>query len=198
MNLNQLADNLGARKARKRVGRGIGSGKGGTCGRGTKGQNSRSGVRLKGFEGGQMPLHRRVPKRGFHNPFRRRYQALNLGRLQTAIDAGKIDPKTAITAQRLVDAGVIRRARDGIRLLAKGKITSKVTVEAAGASRTAIAAVEKVGGKVVIAAPKPTAGAQAGGKAKVAAPKAEAGAEGVGKAETTAAKPEPGAEGDDS
>jgi large subunit ribosomal protein L15 len=198
MNLNQLADNLGARKARKRVGRGIGSGKGGTCGRGTKGQNSRSGVRLKGFEGGQMPLHRRLPKRGFHNPFRRRYQALNLGRLQTAIDAGKIDPKTAITAQRLVDAGVIRRARDGIRLLAKGKITSKVTVEAAGASRTAIAAVEKAGGKVVIAAPKPTAGAQAGGKAKVAAPKAEAGAEGVGKAETTAAKPEPGAEGDDS
>jgi len=159
MKLNQLSDNDGARKARMRVGRGIGCGKGKTCGRGVKGQKSRSGVAIKGFEGGQMPIHRRLPKRGFTNIFRKRYVPLNIGRLQAAVDAGKIDIKQPVTEEVLVAAGVINNPRDGIRLLAKGDLKAKVTIRVAGASATAIAAVKKAGGSVEVAA-KPLAGEQ--------------------------------------
>ena len=152
MRLNELSDNPGSRSARKRVGRGTGSGVGGTSGVGHKGQKSRSGVSIKGFEGGQMPLYRRVPKRGFNNIFRRQFVELNLGRLQQAIDAGKVDPKKPIDAAGLVEAGVIRRKRDGVRLLAKGELKANVTIEVAGASKAAIEAVEKAGGKVVLPA----------------------------------------------
>ena len=150
MRLNELSDNPGATKPRTRVGRGIGSGKGKTSGRGHKGQNSRSGVALKGFEGGQMPLYRRVPKRGFHNIFRKHYTAVNIGRLQAAIDAGKLDSKSPITIATLVEAGIVRRARDGVRLLAKGELSAKLTIEVTGASKAAIAAVEKAGGEVIL------------------------------------------------
>ena len=150
MKLNQIADNPRARKARKRVGRGIGSGKGSTSGRGDKGQNSRSGVSLLGFEGGQMPLYRRLPKRGFHNPFRKHFAEINLGALQKAIDAGRIDAKAPITEEALVASGIVRRRRDGIRLLAKGELTAKVTIEVTGASKAALAAVEKAGGSVAL------------------------------------------------
>jgi large subunit ribosomal protein L15 len=160
MKLNELRDNPGANKTSKRLGRGIGSGKGKTAGRGHKGQKSRSGVAIKGFEGGQMPLHRRLPKRGFTNIFAKHYQEVNIGRLQQAIDAGKIDAKSPITAATLVDCGFIRRVKDGIRLLGKGAITAKVAIEVAGASKTAVAAVEKAGGSVTILAPK-TAPAEA-------------------------------------
>ena len=150
MKLNQIADHPRARKARKRVGRGIGSGKGSTSGRGDKGQNSRSGVSLLGFEGGQMPLYRRLPKRGFHNPFRKHFAEINLGALQKAIDAGRIDAKAPITEESLVASGIVRRRLDGIRLLAKGELTAKVTIEVTGASKAALAAVEKAGGSVVL------------------------------------------------
>jgi large subunit ribosomal protein L15 len=152
MRLNQLSDNEGARKARMRVGRGIGSGKGKTSGRGVKGQKARTGVSIKGFEGGQMPLHRRIPKRGFTSLNRPDYVELNLGRLQAAIDAGKLDAKGTIDAAALQKAGVIRRGRDGVRLLGKGEIKSAVTISVAGASASAVAAVEKAGGKVVLPA----------------------------------------------
>jgi len=152
MRLNQLSDNDGARKARMRVGRGIGSGKGKTAGRGVKGQKSRTGVSIKGFEGGQMPLHRRIPKRGFTNVARLDMVELNLGRLQAAIDAGKLDAKGTIDAAALKAAGVIRRERDGVRLLGKGEIKTAVTISVAGASASAVAAVEKAGGKVVLPA----------------------------------------------
>ena len=161
MKLNEIRDNPGARRPRKRVGRGIGSGKGKTSGRGQKGQKSRSGVSLLGFEGGQMPLYRRLPKRGFHNIFRKNYRVLNLGRLQTAIDAGKIDPKQPITEEALVAAGLIKTRRDGIRILAKGEITASVTLQVSGASKAAVEAVEKAGGSISV-----DAGARAGaGKA---------------------------------
>ncbi len=152
MKLNELRDNPGARKARKRVGRGIGSGTGKTSGKGHKGQKSRSGVSLVGFEGGQMPLYRRLPKRGFKNPFRKDFVEVNLGRLQKAIDAKKVDAKKPITEAVLKEAGVIRRRKDGVRLLAKGEIKASVTVEVAGASKAAIAAVEKAGGSVAVTA----------------------------------------------
>ncbi|MGE0659112.1 MAG: 50S ribosomal protein L15 [Reyranellaceae bacterium] len=152
MRLNQLSDNEGARKARMRVGRGIGSGKGKTSGRGVKGQKARTGVSIKGFEGGQMPLHRRLPKRGFTSINRPDYVELNLGRLQAAIDAGKLDPKATIDGAALQAAGVIRRPRDGVRLLAKGEIKAAVTISVAGASAAAVAAIEKAGGKVVLPA----------------------------------------------
>ena len=135
MNLNQLSDKPGARRDRKRVGRGIGSGTGKTSGAGMKGQKSRSGVAIKGFEGGQMPLHRRLPKRGFNNIFRKSFRAVNLGRLQVAIDAGKLDAKQPIDAAALVAAGVITNPGDGVRLLAKGEIKAKVNVTVAGASQ---------------------------------------------------------------
>ncbi len=150
MKLHELSDNPGARKRRIRVGRGIGSGKGSTAGRGMKGQKSRSGVSLLGFEGGQMPLYRRLPKRGFHNRFSKSYAEVNLGRLQAAIDAGKLDAKKTVNAETLREAGLARHAPDGVRLLAKGEIKAKLTIEVAGASAAAVAAVEKAGGKVVL------------------------------------------------
>ncbi len=153
MKLNEISDNRGASKGAMRIGRGIGSGKGKTAGRGQKGQKSRSGVSLAGFEGGQMPLYRRVPKRGFKNIFRKRFAVVNVGRVQAAIEAKRLDPNKPITAEALVEAGLVRRVRDGVRLLAGGEITAKVTVDVAGASKAAIAAVEKAGGKVVVPAP---------------------------------------------
>jgi large subunit ribosomal protein L15 len=154
MKLTDLADNPGSRKKRMRVGRGIGSGKGKQSGRGGKGQTARSGVRIKGFEGGQMPLHRRLPKRGFNNIFRLDLTEVNLDRLQEAIDAGKIDAKATINAETLVKAGLLRRAKDGVRLLGRGELKAKITIEVYGATKTAIEAVEKAGGSVKILAPK--------------------------------------------
>jgi large subunit ribosomal protein L15 len=153
MKLNEIRDNPGAHYRYKRVGRGIGSGKGKTSGRGGKGQTARSGVAINGFEGGQTPLHRRLPKRGFNNKiFQKDYKVVNIGRLQQALDAGKLGKAETITAPVLVAAGVLRRPGDGIRLLAKGKLTAAVTIEVAGASKAAIAAVEEAGGKVVLPA----------------------------------------------
>ncbi len=151
MKLNQLSDNQGARKARKRVGRGAGSGTGTTAGRGNKGQKSRSGVALKGFEGGQMPLHRRLPKRGFKNIFAKKFAAVNIGRVQKAIDAGKLDIKQPIDAAALKAAGILKNPKDGVRLLAKGDLKAKVQVSVAGASKAAVEAVEKAGGSITIA-----------------------------------------------
>jgi large subunit ribosomal protein L15 len=153
MKLSDIADNAGSRKKRMRVGRGIGSGKGKTAGRGGKGQTARSGVRIKGFEGGQMPLHRRLPKRGFTNIFKLDFAEINLDRLQEAVDAKLIDAKDTITIESLVKAGVVRRAKAGLRLLGRGELKSKLTIEAHGASKPAIAAVEKAGGSVKILAP---------------------------------------------
>jgi large subunit ribosomal protein L15 len=154
MKLQDLAGRPGARKTRKRIGRGIGSGKGKTGGRGGKGQTARSGVRIKGFEGGQMPLHRRLPKRGFKNvAFARKLNEVNLGRIQEAIDAGKIDAGTKIDVAALVAAGVLRRAKEGVRLLGGGEIKAKLTLAVFGASKSAVAAVEKAGGTVKILAP---------------------------------------------
>ena len=154
MNLNDISDNAGSRKKRMRVGRGIGSGKGKQAGRGGKGQTARSGVRIKGFEGGQMPLHRRLPKRGFTNIFRREYAELNLDRLQDAIESKVFDANDVVTVESLVKAGVIRRAKAGVRLLGRGEIKSKLTVEVHGASKSAIEAIEKAGGTVKLLAPK--------------------------------------------
>jgi large subunit ribosomal protein L15 len=153
MKLSDIADNAGSRKKRMRVGRGIGSGKGKTSGRGGKGQTARSGVRIKGFEGGQMPLHRRLPKRGFNNIFRLEFSEINLDRLQEAVDSKLVDAKETVTAESLVKAGVLRRARDGVRLLGRGEIKAKLNIEVHGASKSAIAAVEKAGGSVKILAP---------------------------------------------
>ncbi len=164
MKLNQLSDNPGSRKRRMRVGRGIGSGKGKTAGRGGKGQTARTGVAINGFEGGQMPLHMRMPKRGFNNIHRLNYVEVNVGRLQQAVDSGQLKADGTIDAAALVAAGVLRRARDGVRLLAKGEIKAKLSLKVAGASKAAIAAVEKAGGKVDVTAPKP-APAEAGAKA---------------------------------
>lgn len=152
MNLNELSDIPGARKARKRLGRGIGSGTGKTSGRGHKGQKSRSGVSLGGFEGGQLPLYRRLPKRGFHNLFRKRFEVVNLDRLQAAVDAGKLDAKKPVDRAALVAAGLVRDNANGVRLLGRGEITAKLTVDVDGASKAALAAVEKAGGKVIVAA----------------------------------------------
>jgi large subunit ribosomal protein L15 len=151
MKLNQLSDVEGARKDRLRVGRGIGSGKGKTGGRGVKGQKSRSGVAIKGFEGGQMPLYQRLPKRGFNVPNPKKYSEVNIGRIQTAIDAGKLDAGKAVTSDALVGAGLITRlAKNGVRLLAKGEISAAIKIEVAGASKAAIEAVEKAGGSVAV------------------------------------------------
>lgn len=148
MKLNEIADNEGARKNRMRIGRGIGSGKGKTGGRGVKGQKARTGVRIKGREGGQMPLHRRLPKRGFNNIFAVEYNEVNLGGIQKAIDAGKIKAGDTVTAESLAKAGVLRRAGNGVRLLGGGELKAKLSFEVAGASKSAIAAVEKAGGSV--------------------------------------------------
>src|SRR6202789_1424524 len=159
MKLSDIADNAGSRKKRIRVGRGIGSGVGKTGGRGGKGQTARSGVRIKGFEGGQMPLHRRLPKRGFKNvKFARKLNEINLDRLQSAIDAGRLDLAATIDAAALVKAGILRRAKDGVRLLGDGELKAKVALAVFGASKSAVAAVEKAGGTVQILAPKKPAG----------------------------------------
>jgi large subunit ribosomal protein L15 len=178
MKLNQLAGKEGSRQNRMRVGRGIGSGKGKTGGRGVKGQKSRTGVSIKGFEGGQMPLHRRLPKRGFNNIFAVRKNEVNLGRIQTAIDKGDLKADQTITVDLLVKAGVLRRAHGGVRLLGKGELKTKLAFEVDGASKSAVAAVEKQGGTVkVLRKEKPeaaektkakaakTAGKEAGGEA---------------------------------
>jgi large subunit ribosomal protein L15 len=151
MKLNDIRDNAGARKGRMRVGRGIGSGKGKTSARGQKGQKSRSGVAVKGFEGGQMPLHMRLPKRGFNNPFGKDYAEVNTGMIQKFIDAGKVDAKAEITEEVLRTAGLVRGGKDGVRLLGKGGFTAKVTIAVTGATKGAIAAVEAAGGSVVVA-----------------------------------------------
>ena len=150
MKLNQLAGKEGSRQNRMRVGRGIGSGKGKTGGRGVKGQKSRTGVSIKGFEGGQMPLHRRLPKRGFNNIFAVRKNEVNLGRIQTAIDKGDLKADQTITVDLLVKAGVLRRAHGGVRLLGKGELKTKLAFEVDGASKSAVAAVEKQGGTVKV------------------------------------------------
>ena len=156
MKLNELRDNPGARKERTRVGRGIGSGKGKTAGRGIKGQKSRSGVAIKGFEGGQMPLHMRLPKRGFNNPFGKDYAIINVGAVQKAIDEKKLDGKKTVDQAALKAIGLVRGGKDGVRLLGKGEISAKVTFMVAGASKSAVEAVEKAGGKIELAA-KPKA-----------------------------------------
>jgi large subunit ribosomal protein L15 len=153
MKLSDIADNAGSRKKRMRVGRGIGSGKGKTSGRGGKGQTARSGVRIKGFEGGQMPLHRRLPKRGFNNVFRIEYAEVNLDRIQQALDAKALDAGSVINAESLVKSGVLRRPKGGVRLLGRGEIKAKINIEVHGASKSAIEAVEKAGGSVKILAP---------------------------------------------
>lgn len=152
--LNNISDNAGARKRRMRIGRGIGSGKGKTGGRGQKGQKSRSGVSINGFEGGQMPLHMRLPKRGFNNPFGKDYAIVNLGMVQAAVDAGKLDAKATIDHAALKAAGLARGGKDGVRLLAKGEVSAKLTFTVAGASKSAVEAVEKSGGKVEVTAAK--------------------------------------------
>ena len=152
MKLNDLRDKEGATHSRKRVGRGIGSGLGKTGGRGVKGQKARSGVAINGFEGGQMPIYRRLPKRGFKNIFAKDFNIVSIGRLQVAIDAGKLDPKATVNAEALVAAGVIRRAKDGVRLLSDGDIKAKLKIEVAGASKAAIEKIEKSGGTITVAA----------------------------------------------
>ncbi len=163
MRLNELSDNDGALKKRMRVGRGVGSGKGKTGGRGQKGQKSRSGVAIKGYEGGQMPLFQRLPKRGFKKPNRAKFSELNLGKLEAAIQAKKLDAKKAIDEDALVASGVVRRKRDGVRLLAKGALKTKVQLTLTGASKAAVDAVEKAGGSVTLlkaASPDATASAE--------------------------------------
>lgn len=189
MKLNQIADNPGARKNRMRIGRGIGSGMGKTGGRGGKGQTARTGVRIKGFEGGQMPLHRRLPKRGFRNTsFAVKLNEINLGKLQAAIDAGTLDAKAPIDVAAMVKAGLMRRAKGGVKVLGGGEFKSKIELAVWRASKSAIEAVEKAGGSVKILAPAKEVdvepkgknkrvaleAAKGGGKSKVAKPKADA------------------------
>ena len=150
MELNKLNDNDGAKSSKKRLGRGVGSGLGKTSGKGHKGQKSRSGVSIKGFEGGQMPIHRRLPKRGFNKHNRKVYRILNLGDLQKVIDNGKIDIKKEINSSVILSSGVIKNLKDGIRILARGKITSKVNILVDGASKNAIEQVKKVGGNLAV------------------------------------------------
>jgi large subunit ribosomal protein L15 len=151
MKLNEISDNPAASKSRMRVGRGIGSGKGKTCGRGVKGQKARTGVTIKGFEGGQMPLHRRLPKRGFRNPFTINYNEVNLGRIQAAVDAGKLDPAAPVTIESLIAAGVCGKPRDGVKILGKGAaLAAGLAFEVAAASKRAVAAIEGAGGSIVL------------------------------------------------
>ena len=178
MRLNELRDNQGARKTRVRVGRGTSSGKGKTGGRGVKGQKSRSGVSIKGFEGGQMPLHMRLPKRGFNVPNPKKLNAVNLGRLQQALDAGKLNASDAVNTANLKSAGVIRHELDGVRIIGNGELKTKLDFEVFGVSASAREAIEKLGGKITVLAPAPSEGddeAKAEKKAKKkAAKKAEA------------------------
>ncbi|MBF9035773.1 50S ribosomal protein L15 [Rhodobacterales bacterium HKCCE2091] len=150
MKLNELRDNPGATKKAKRIGRGPGSGKGKTAGRGIKGQKSRSGVAINAYEGGQMPLYQRLPKRGFTNPNRKNFAVVNLGLIQKFVEAGKLDAKAEITEDALVASGLVRRKRDGVRVLAKGDISSKLNISVTGASRAAVEAVEKAGGSLTV------------------------------------------------
>ena len=174
MKLNEIRDNAGARKGRMRVGRGIGSGKGKTSGRGQKGQTSRSGVSIAGFEGGQMPLHMRLPKRGFNNIFGKDHAEVNLGAIQKALDAGKLDAKATIDHAALKAAGLARGGKDGVRLLGKGELSAKLKFHVAGVSKGAAAAVEKAGGSVEVIAVVPRAEKAAAKKGTVyAAKKAE-------------------------
>ena len=160
MKLNQISDKEGARKKRMRVGLGVGSGKGKTAGRGVKGQKARRGVDINGFEGGQMPIYMRLPKRGFTPFSSKSYAEVNIGRIETAIQAGKLDAKKPIDAAALIASGVLRRSKDGVRLLAKGELTSKVDLVVHGASKAAIEAVEKAGGKVTVTKPVATEAAE--------------------------------------
>ena len=174
MRLNELRDNQGARKTRVRVGRGTSSGKGKTAGRGVKGQKSRSGVSIKGFEGGQMPLHMRLPKRGFNVPNPKKLNAVNLGRLQQALDAGKLNASDAVNTANLKIAGVIRRELDGVRIIGNGELKTKLDFEVFGVSASAREAIEKLGGKITVLAPAPSEGddeAKAEKKAKKKATK---------------------------
>ena len=165
MKIHELSDNPGATRNRKRIGRGVGSGKGKTSGHGIKGQKSRSGVAIKGFEGGQMPLHRRLPKRGFTNTFAKSFSVVNLGNIQKFIDAGKLDAKAPIDESALVQSGLVRRRLDGVRVLGKGSLTTKgVKIEVTGASKSAIAAVEAAGGTLTVKAPANGADASAAEK----------------------------------
>jgi large subunit ribosomal protein L15 len=167
MKLNQIADNPGARKNRMRIGRGIGSGMGKTGGRGGKGQTARSGVRIKGFEGGQMPLHRRLPKRGFRNTsFADKLNETNLGKVQAAIDAGRLDIKATVDGEAMIKAGLMRRAKNGVKLLGGGELKAKVDFAVYGASKSAIEAVEKAGGSVKILKPKKEVDEEPRGKNK--------------------------------
>ena len=183
MKLNQIADNPGARKNRMRIGRGIGSGMGKTGGRGGKGQTARSGVRIKGFEGGQMPLHRRLPKRGFRNTsFAVKLNETNLGKVQAAIDAGRIDVKAPIDVAAMVKGGLMRRVKGGVKLLGGGELKSKADFAVHGASKSAVEAVEKAGGTVKILAPKKEVDAEPRGKNKrMALEAAKGGDKGGGK-----------------
>ena len=153
MKLNELRDNPGATKSKKRIGRGAGSGMGKTAGRGIKGQKSRSGVAIKGYEGGQMPIYQRLPKRGFNKPNRKSFAVVNLGNIQKFIDDGKLDAKSEITEDVLLASGLVRRKLDGVRVLAKGDLSAKVTLTVTGASKSAVEAVEKAGGSLTVAAP---------------------------------------------
>ena len=159
MKLNDLRDNPGATPRKQRVGRGAGSGRGKTAGRGIKGQKSRSGVAIKGFEGGQMPIYQRLPKRGFNNPGRKDWAVVNLGLIQKFIEAGKLDAAQPITEEALVASGLVRRKRDGIRVLAKGDFSAKAEIRVSGASRPAIAAVEAAGGTLTVTSAAPSAAA---------------------------------------
>jgi len=182
MRLNEIKDRPGATSARKRLGRGIGSGLGKTAGKGTKGQKARAGISIKGFEGGQMPLHRRLPKRGFNNIFTKKFNELNLGKIQGAIDAGTLDGNKPITVEALKEAGLIRRAKDGVRLLGSGEIKGKLAFEVTGASQSTVKAVEAKGGTVTLKSitgrEKPAAdkikAAKRGAKRAAALAKAEA------------------------
>lgn len=196
MKLNELSDNPGARKNRTRVGRGIGSGKGKTGGRGVKGQKSRSGVAIKGFEGGQMPIYRRMPKRGFTNLFRKEFAVVNLGRLQQAIDDKRLDAKKTVDKAALMAAGLVgRRVGDGVRLLANGELKTKITIDVAGASKAAVEAVEKAGGKVVLPAVKEKPEGKKAAKAKAAKGEGKT-AKGEGKAKSKPAEGEETPAGD--
>ena len=150
MKLNEIRDNEGSTKNRMRVGRGIGSGKGKTGGRGVKGQKARTGVAIKGFEGGQMPLHRRLPKRGFNKPNQIDLNEVNVGRIQQAVEAGKLDTGAPVTVETLVAAGVVSKPRDGVKILGVGEITAKLSFQVAGASKSAVEAIEKAGGSVTL------------------------------------------------
>ena len=192
MKLNQIADNAGARKDRLRIGRGIGSGMGKTGGRGGKGQTARTGVRIKGFEGGQMPLHRRLPKRGFRNTaFAARLNEINLGKVQAAIEAGLIDVKAPVDAEAMVKAGLMRRAKDGVKLLGQGEFKAKADFAVYGASKSAVAAIEKAGGSVkILAQPKEVPAEPKGKNKRMALEAAKGGGKGEGKAKAKPAEGE--------